>query len=52
MEKIIKANLKKKNIGFKWLHDDFGSNFRMTEVQAVIGREQLKLLDKQIKKEI
>jgi len=44
------AILKKKNIGFKWLHDDFGSNYRMTEVQAVIGREQLKLLDKQIKK--
>ena len=42
---------KKKNpIGFRWLHDYDGSNYRMTEMQAVIGREQLKLLDKQIKK--
>ena len=32
------------------MHDDFGSNYRMTEMQAVIGKEQLKLLDKQIKK--
>ena len=36
--------------GFKWLHDDFGSNYRMTEIQAAIGRLQLKSLDKQIKK--
>jgi dTDP-4-amino-4,6-dideoxygalactose transaminase len=36
--------------GFKWLHDDFGSNYRMTEIQATIGREQLKSLDKQIQK--
>jgi len=28
--------------GFRWLHDSFGSNLRMTEVQAVIGRVQLK----------
>ena len=28
--------------GFRWLHDSFGSNFRMTELQAVIGRVQLK----------
>ena len=41
---------KKHKIGFKWLHDDLGSNFRMTEMQAAIGREQLRLLDKQIKK--
>jgi dTDP-4-amino-4,6-dideoxygalactose transaminase len=41
---------KKHKIGFKWLHDELGSNYRMTEIQAAIGREQLKLLDKQIKK--
>ena len=35
---------------FRWLHDDLGSNYRMTEIQAVIGREQLKSLDQQIKK--
>ena len=41
---------KKQKTIFKWLHDDLGSNYRMTEMQAVIGREQLKTLDKQIKK--
>ena len=28
--------------GFKWLHESFGSNFRMIEIQAAIGRIQLK----------
>ena len=28
--------------GYKWLHDSFGSNLRMTEMQATIGRIQLK----------
>ena len=28
--------------GFRWLHDSFGTNLRMLEVQAVIGRIQLK----------
>jgi len=28
--------------GFKWLHETFGTNWRMTEMQAVIGRIQLK----------
>jgi dTDP-4-amino-4,6-dideoxygalactose transaminase len=41
---------KKHKTGFRWLHDDYGSNYRMTEIQAAIGREQLKSLDKQIKK--
>lgn len=27
--------------GFRWLHESFGSNFRMTEMQAAIGRRQL-----------
>ncbi|MCH8538913.1 MAG: DegT/DnrJ/EryC1/StrS aminotransferase family protein, partial [Alkalimonas sp.] len=27
--------------GFRWLHDSFGHNWRMTEMQAVIGRLQL-----------
>lgn len=40
---------KKHKLGFKWLHDNFGSNYRMTEVQAVIGRYQLKYLNSQIK---
>lgn len=28
--------------GFRWLHESFGTNWRMTEMQAVIGRIQLK----------
>jgi dTDP-4-amino-4,6-dideoxygalactose transaminase len=27
--------------GFRWLHETFGTNWRMTEVQAVLGRLQL-----------
>jgi dTDP-4-amino-4,6-dideoxygalactose transaminase len=27
--------------GFRWLHESFGSNWRMTEMQAAIGRLQL-----------
>lgn len=30
--------------GFRWLHESFGTNWRMTEIQAVIGRLQLKKL--------
>lgn len=30
--------------GFRWLHDSFGTNWRMTEMQAAIGRIQLRLL--------
>lgn len=30
--------------GFRWLHDSFGTNWRMTEMQAAIGRIQLKKL--------
>ena len=41
---------KKHKIGFRWLHDSLGSNYRMTEIQATLGRYQLKYLDKQIKK--
>ena len=28
--------------GFRWLHESFGSNYRMTEMQAAIGRIQIK----------
>ncbi|MDE0568922.1 MULTISPECIES: DegT/DnrJ/EryC1/StrS family aminotransferase [Shewanella] len=27
--------------GFRWLHESFGTNWRMTEIQAVLGRIQL-----------
>jgi dTDP-4-amino-4,6-dideoxygalactose transaminase len=28
--------------GFRWLHESFGTNYRMTEMQAAIGRIQVK----------
>lgn len=31
--------------GFRWLHNSFGTNYRMTEMQAVIGRIQLSKMD-------
>jgi len=31
--------------GFRWLHDSFGTNWRMTEMQAAIGRIQLKRME-------
>lgn len=30
--------------GFRWLHESFGTNWRMTEMQAAVGREQLKVM--------
>jgi dTDP-4-amino-4,6-dideoxygalactose transaminase len=30
--------------GFRWLHDSFGTNWRMLEMQAVVGRIQLRNL--------
>lgn len=45
-----KCFFKKHKIGFKWLHDNLGSNHRMTEMQALLGRDQLKVLDEEIKK--
>ncbi len=41
---------KKHKSNFKWLHDNLGSNYRMTEMQAALGRYQLKFLDDQVKK--
>jgi dTDP-4-amino-4,6-dideoxygalactose transaminase len=32
-------------LGFRWLHESFGTNWRMLEMQAVIGRIQLRRLD-------
>lgn len=31
--------------GFRWLHENFGTNWRMLEVQAAIGRIQLSRMD-------
>lgn len=35
---------KKHPSGFRWLHEHWGTNFRMTEMQAAIGRVQLQKL--------
>lgn len=35
-------------MGFRWLHDSFGSNYRLTEAQAAVGRIQLRNLDQSI----
>jgi dTDP-4-amino-4,6-dideoxygalactose transaminase len=31
--------------GFRWLHESFGTNWRMTEMQAAIGRIQLRRME-------
>lgn len=36
--------------GFLWLHESFGNNYRMTEIQSAIGRIQLKKLDSWVQK--
>jgi len=35
---------KKHPPGFRWLHESFGTNYRMTEMQSAIGRLQLKMM--------
>ncbi|WP_265529498.1 DegT/DnrJ/EryC1/StrS family aminotransferase [Sphingomicrobium marinum] len=30
--------------GFRWLHESFGTNWRMTELQSVIGRKQVAMM--------
>ncbi len=47
--KCLGAVNNKNNVeGFKWLHENFGNNFRLTELQSAIGRFQLKELSKWI----
>ena len=36
------VNTQIKSEGFRWVHDSFGTNWRMTEMQAAIGSIQLK----------
>jgi hypothetical protein len=36
--------------GFRWLHESFGTNMRMTEVQAAVGRIALRHLDEWVAK--
>lgn len=35
--------------GFRWLHESFGTNWRLTEVQAAIGRVALRHLDDSVR---
>jgi dTDP-4-amino-4,6-dideoxygalactose transaminase len=35
---------RKDSLGFRWLHESFGTNWRMTEIQSAIGRLQLQKL--------
>lgn len=41
---------KKHPPGFRWLHESFGTNWRMIEMQAAIGRIQLKRISEWTKK--
>ncbi len=34
--------------GFRWIHNSFGTNFRLTEMQSAIGRIQLRGIDQQL----
>lgn len=44
--KSYELSLKKSDsYSFRWLHENFGSNFRLTEMQSAIGRSQLRLMD-------
>ena len=36
---------KSTNYSFRWIHDSFGSNFRLTEMQSSIGRVQINKLN-------
>ena len=36
---------RKHDAGFRWVHDSFGTNWRMLEIQAVIGRIQLQRME-------
>ncbi len=44
------THTKPTRVGFRWLHEDFGTNWRMTEMQAAIGRIQLQKLPEWTKK--
>jgi hypothetical protein len=36
--------------GFRWLHESFGTNWRLTEMQSAIGREQLRKLPEWVRR--
>src|SRR5206468_4599634 len=42
------AHQQQASSGFRWLHDSFGTNWRLTEMQAAIGRSLLAKLPRQV----
>src|SRR3984893_1674547 len=42
------AHKQQTSSGFRWLHDSFGTNWRLTEMQAAIGRSLLAKLPRQL----
>ena len=46
------VNERKASSGFAWLHDTFGTNWRMTEMQAALGRFQLTQIDSWVSKRL
>lgn len=51
-EAIYEREEFKNNVGFNWIHESFGSNWRLTEIQAAIGRIQIKRMEDWHKKRI
>ena len=47
---FIKNSLSQLKSEFRWLHDSFGTNLRLTEMQSAIGRVALKKVDTWVKK--
>ena len=48
--KVRKLMIKKyKNTAYRWVHNTFGTNLRLTEIQSAVGRIQLKRLKNFIK---
>jgi dTDP-4-amino-4,6-dideoxygalactose transaminase len=47
---VIAVQSRRHSNGFRWLHETFGTNARMTEIQAAIGRVQLRKLDTWVEK--
>ena len=43
-EKLTRLCIPEASTRFRWLHERFGSNFRLTELQSAIGRIQLRRL--------
>ena len=47
---LTKLNEKNTQVGYRYIHDNLGSNFRLTEMQSAIGRIQIRKLDQWIEK--